>query len=96
VTTRDLIGPIMKSGPEQFKDWCIRRGFMQREAADYFGWHETYISHLLSGARTPGLDNAVTIERLTGIPIEAWVSSEIDKLATVGAETSKPVRKNKA
>lgn len=86
----------MKSGPEQLKDWMHRRRFMQREAADYFGWHETYISHLLSGARTPGLDNAVTIERLTGIPIEAWVSSELDKLETVGAANTKIGRKNKA
>lgn len=85
----------MTSGPEQLKDWCIRRGFMQREAADYFGWHETYISHLLSGSRTPALDNAVHIERMTGIPVEAWVPSEMDKCETVAAGTSKSTRKTR-
>jgi transcriptional regulator with XRE-family HTH domain len=87
---------MTKSGPEQLKDWCLRRGFMQREAAAHFGWHETYISHLLSGSRTPGLDNAVQIERVTGIPVEAWVPSEVDKLEELGAGYSKSPRKNKA
>jgi plasmid maintenance system antidote protein VapI len=91
-----IVYATMQSGPEQLKDWMHRRRFMQREAADYFGWHETYISHLIAGARTPGLDNAVTIERLTGIPVEAWVPSEMDKLETVGSDNGKSTRKNKA
>lgn len=86
----------MNTGPEQLKDWMHRRRFMQREAADYLGYHETYISHLLNGARTPSLDNAVQIERMTGIPIEAWVTSELDKLAEVGAATGKKTNKTKA
>lgn len=86
----------MNTGPEQLKDWMHRRRFMQREAADYLGYHETYISHLLSGSRTPSLDNAVQIERMTGIPIEAWVTSEVDKLAAVGAAASKKTNKTKA
>lgn len=61
-----------------------RRGFNQREAAEHFGWDETFVSRLLAdGARhqKPGLDNAIKIERETGIPVEAWVSSELDKVA---------------
>ena len=72
---------LMKSGPEQFKDWMHRRRFMQKEAADYLGWHESYVSHLLSGKRLPGLDNALRLERLSGIPVEAWASSELDSSA---------------
>ena len=86
----------MKPGREQFKDWMHRRRFMQREAGDFFGWHESYISQLLSGARVPGLDNAVIIERMTGIAVEAWVSSELDRYAEVGAGNTKSPKLNKA
>lgn len=86
----------MDSGATQFKDWMHRRRFMQREAAAYFGWHETYISQLLSGTRTPGLDNAVTIERLTGIPIEAWASSRVDKAEESAREFEANINNTKA
>lgn len=67
-----------------------RRKFMQREAAEYFGWHETYVSQLVNGQRVPGLDNAVHLERLTGIPVEAWASDELDTLAAnVGGKSRK-------
>jgi transcriptional regulator with XRE-family HTH domain len=68
----------MQSGPQQLKDWMHRRRFMQQEAAEYFGWDETYISQLVNGRRSPGLENAVKIERATGIPVEAWVTSAVD------------------
>lgn len=71
----------MKSGAEQLKDWMHRRRFLQREAADHFGWDETYISQLVKSRRVPGLLNAIAIERETGIPVEAWASSELDKHA---------------
>jgi len=67
----------MKSGPEQFKQWMGLRGFNQRLVAAYFEWDEAYISNLMSGRRTPGLDNAVQIERMTGIPVEAWMADEV-------------------
>jgi transcriptional regulator with XRE-family HTH domain len=68
----------MQAGAEQLKDWMHRRRFMQREAAEYFGWDESYISQLVNGVRIPGLANAVRIERMTGIPVEAWAPSELD------------------
>lgn len=58
-----------------------RRGFNQRETAEHFGWDETFVSMLLADPprrRKPGLTNAIKIERETGIPVEAWVSSELD------------------
>lgn len=67
----------MKTGAEQLKDWMHRRRFMQKEAAEYFGWDETYISQLVNGKRQPGLDNAIKIERESGIPVEAWASTEL-------------------
>jgi transcriptional regulator with XRE-family HTH domain len=81
----------MKSGPEQLKDWMHRRRFMQREAGEYFGWDETYVSQLVNGRRSPGLENAIQIERMTGIPVEAWSSSLLDT-----PENAEPVSAGKA
>lgn len=68
----------MQSGPEQFRDWMRRRGFTQADAARYLSYDEPYISVLLSGKRSPGLWNAIHIERYAGIPVEAW-ASDIDE-----------------
>lgn len=65
----------MLSGIEQFKDWLRRRGFSQADACRYLQFDEPYLSGLLTGRRTPGLANAIHIERLTGIPVEAWASA---------------------
>jgi len=79
----------MQSGSEQLKDWMKRRGFTQRETAKFFDWDETFISALVtedeSRRRRPGLTNAIRIERETGIPVEAWLSSERDGTEIVGA-----------
>ena len=75
----------MKTGAEQLVDWMARRGFTQREAAAHFGWDETFISQLRTGRRTPGLTNAIRIERETGIPVEAWMSSAVDEPEPVPA-----------
>jgi plasmid maintenance system antidote protein VapI len=68
-------------GAAQLTDWMQRRGFKQREAAEYLGkgFDETVVSALVNGRRFPGLENALTLERLTGIPAEAWVASFVDK-----------------
>lgn len=58
-----------------------RRGFNQREAGEYLGFGETYMSQLLSGARSPLLANALTIEKKTGIVVDSWVS-EVDESKT--------------
>ena len=80
----------MKSGAEQLKDWMHRRRFLQREAADHLGFDETFVSQLVNGRRTPGLDNAILIERETGIPVEAWLSHADDKSGeAVGAAARK-------
>ncbi len=67
----------MPHGRDQLRDWMERREFKQREAAKYLQFDETQMSSFLSGRRSPGLTTAVRIERLTGIPVEAWMSSEL-------------------
>lgn len=51
-----------------------------RETAALFGWDETFISKLVRGERRPGLENAVQIERTTGIPAESWLANDADNL----------------
>jgi transcriptional regulator with XRE-family HTH domain len=68
----------MKDGRLQLKDWIHRRVFTQREAAAHLGIDDTFLSQLVNGKRHPGLRNAIDIERLTGIPVEAWLSHNVD------------------
>lgn len=67
----------MQSGPEQLKDWMRRRGVNQSEAAELLGLDIPFMSLLVNGKRTPGLTNAIAIERQTGIPVEAWLLNEV-------------------
>lgn len=76
----------MVNGAEQLKDWMERRGFNLKETADYFGWDMTFISKLTNARRNPGLGNAIKIERLTGIPVEAWSASELDESVSPSVE----------
>src|SRR5678816_4513400 len=86
----------MQSGPEQFKDWMHRRRFLQREAAEYLGFQESYVSQLLNGVRVPAVDNAIHIEEMTGVPVRAWRSSDTDTSAVAGNGKSAKARHNKA
>ena len=69
----------MQSGSEQFKDWMRRRIFTQADAARHLQLEESYVSVLANGKRSPGLATAIKLERLTGIPVEAWASTERDE-----------------
>lgn len=72
-----------------------RRQINQTEAAAMLDTTPVFVSQLLSRTRTPGLTNAVHIERLTGIPVEAWLlsgDSESRELSGVGV---KPARKTR-
>lgn len=82
----------MKEGRLQLKDWIHRRVFMQREAAAYLNLDETFLSQIVNGKRQPGLKNAIEIERLTGIPVEAWVPSEVG--TSVEADVREPVKRS--
>jgi plasmid maintenance system antidote protein VapI len=69
------------TGRRQLADWMERRGFKtQTQAARFLNIGKDLLCELLSGKRTPGLDNAIVIERLTGIPVEAWSSIEFSNI----------------
>lgn len=85
----------MHSGPDQLKDWMRRRGFTQADMARYFNWDQSFVSVLLSGRRSPGLETAITIERLTGVPVEVWLSSEVDKSESAVETTGGKARHDK-
>lgn len=54
-----------------------RRGFNQADAARYLEYSESLMSRIMSGDYNPGLRNAVHLEQRTGIPVEAWIASEL-------------------
>lgn len=85
----------MESGAKQLKEWMHRRRFMQTEAAKYLGFDPTFVSQLVNGARTPGLDNAIKIERETGIPVEAWLPIDRDETVQPVAAGSRKSRNDK-
>lgn len=76
-------------GPEQFRDWMRRRGFNQSDAARYLEYSEPLVSKILAGTHNLGLRNAIHVERLTGIPVEAWASELDDEPDAVGAAAGK-------
>lgn len=73
--------PDMDAGREQLRAWMLRAKLTQREAAKLLGIHYTFLSQILSTSnkrRSPALATAVTIERVTGVPVEAWMPTPVD------------------
>lgn len=84
------------TGRQLLRQWIDRRGYKQVEAAAVLGFHESFISAILSGARSVGLHNAAHIEELTGIPIKAWASSRRDNgrdLVGAGADNRRHIKR---
>lgn len=67
----------MLDGRTQLADWITRRGVNQREAARILDLDHTFLNQILTGRRVPGLANAVRIERVAGISVEAWLPTEV-------------------
>lgn len=67
----------MNAGRQRLKDWIKRSQLTQRDAARILGCGEVVLSQWLSGTRRPGLDNAVTIEQITGISVESWLRTPV-------------------
>lgn len=86
----------MKSGAAHLKDWMHRRRFLQREAAEYLGFDETFVSQIVNGHRVPGLENAIVIERKTGIPVESWLPSDGDDSVAVASGRAQKSKADKA
>ena len=72
----------MQTGAQELKDWIDRRWPLsarkQREAAEYLVWDESFLCAVLAGRRGLNLTRAVQLERLSGIPVEVWLSSDLD------------------
>jgi transcriptional regulator with XRE-family HTH domain len=62
----------MYSGRERLAEYRKRSKLNQRELARLIGITDAYLSQVLSGKRFPGRENALLIERLTGVPVESW------------------------
>ena len=69
------------NGRQLLRDWIRRSCLNQTEAGERIGVRKAYLSEILGGSRRPGLDTAVWIERVTGVPVEAWVSTRVGGLA---------------
>lgn len=67
----------MIHGRFQLADWLTRSKLNQRAGARVLGIHYTFLNQILLHHRQPGLANAVHFERLTGIPVEAWMPTEV-------------------
>ena len=76
----------MKSGGKQLAEWKVRRSLNLTEMAEELGLTKGFASMLIKGKRVPGRDKAVTIERLTGIPVAAWALTR----RTVSPKGSQP------
>lgn len=68
----------MHDGRTRLREWMNRAKLNQRSAAELLGMHYTFLSQILNNDRSPALATAVRIERITGIPVEAWVTTDVD------------------
>ena len=63
---------------QRLREWMKRSQLTQRAAAKLLGMHYTFLSQILNEERSPALRTAVRIERATGIPVEAWMPTDVD------------------
>lgn len=70
----------IEPGASQLRDWMKRRGFnTQAEVAGFLEIDQRFVSEFMHEKRRPGLQLALLIERKTGIPVEAWMATELDE-----------------
>lgn len=83
----------LQPGRQRLRDWVDRSKFdSDRQAAEILGVHPVVLSQWMSGARRPDLDNALLIERVTGISVESWQLTEMisaDEGRSAGAVRAK-------
>lgn len=76
----------MQNGPARLRQWIERSKLNQREAAQLLGFDQTFLSQLLNGKRSAGLDTALKIERVTGIVVESWAANDIGGVPSIAQE----------
>lgn len=91
---------MLNKGRDRLAEYCKRSRLKQYELADLLAMHETTLSHVLSGKRRPGLDTALRIEAVTGIPVSSWSDTRVAgmepqprarRIAAVGREKSRAI-----
>lgn len=82
----------MESGRKQFREWIERRfkgsSRPQRDAVELLaipGGDEHWLSKILNTDRMPEPERLAIIEEKTGIPMRAWVASQLDESELVAA-----------
>ncbi len=86
----------MQSGASQLAEWIRKRNEKKADVAKQFGITAGYLSMFLSGERSPGRDLACLIHELTGIPVNAWSSSELHESELVVVSSGSKQKRNKA
>lgn len=66
-----------REGQRRLKAWLERSKLSQRAAAKLLGMHWTFLSQICRGERSPALATAVRLYRATGIPVEAWLPTDV-------------------
>lgn len=71
----------MVNGRTRLKAWMEREGLNQRAAAKILKIHYTFLNKLLNHdryeQRSPSMLTACRIERVTGIPMVAWLPQSV-------------------
>ena len=63
------------TGPSQLKSWRKRNKIPQHRLAAQIGCAGQAICDYETGRIRPSFDRAIEIERITGIPCQAWASA---------------------
>ena len=69
------------SGAGQLKRWMAREKLNQTQACRRLEMPESMFSRIVRGLSNPGLKVASKIERLTGIPMNAWIDDSVERSA---------------
>lgn len=71
-------------GRELLRSWIERSGRNQKQAAEYLGISEGFLSQWLSGKRRPSLEVAFDLEAKTGVPARSWTLTAVSKIDQAG------------
>jgi len=63
---------MLKTGRERLAAYRDKCHLNQNELADLLQLDYTYVSQIITGVRRPGLETAIRIEAVTGIPVKSW------------------------
>lgn len=64
---------MASKGGDEMRKVREQRNLSQREVAEMLGISNNEVSDYENGRKTPGLERAVKIEKVLGVPCEVWV-----------------------